>query len=54
MKLRARPEQPAVRRPPIAMLILPLLWLVYKRSPAWGAWLGAVLTVIGTMLILLD
>ncbi|HBN89118.1 MAG TPA: EamA family transporter, partial [Rheinheimera sp.] len=33
---------------------LPLLWLVYKRSPAWGAWLGAVLTVLGTMLILLD
>ncbi|MBZ9612187.1 DMT family transporter [Rheinheimera maricola] len=35
------------------VLVLPLLWLVYKRSPAWGAWLGAVLTVLGTVLILL-
>ena len=36
------------------VVVLPLLWLVYKRSPAWGAWLGAALTVLGTMLILLD
>ena len=35
------------------VLVLPLLWLVYKRSPAWGAWLGAALTVFGTVLILL-
>ncbi|WP_240220071.1 DMT family transporter [Rheinheimera hassiensis] len=35
------------------VLVLPLLWLIYKRSPATGAWLGAVLTVLGTMLILL-
>lgn len=35
------------------VLVLPLLWLVYKRSPATGAWLGAALTVLGTMLILL-
>ena len=35
------------------VVVLPLLWLVYKRSPAWGAWLGAVLTVAGTALILL-
>lgn len=34
------------------VLVLPLLWLVYKRSPATGAWLGAVLTTLGTMLIL--
>ncbi|QSX37426.1 DMT family transporter [Shewanella sedimentimangrovi] len=34
------------------VLVLPLLWLVYKRSPALGAWLGAILTVCGTMLIL--
>jgi drug/metabolite transporter (DMT)-like permease len=35
------------------VLVLPLLWLVYKRSPAFGAWLGAGLTVAGTMLILI-
>lgn len=35
------------------VLVLPLLWLVYKRSPAAGAWLGAGLTVLGTALILL-
>lgn len=35
------------------VIVLPLLWLVYKRSPAVGAWLGAALTVAGTVLILL-
>ena len=35
------------------VVVLPLLWLVYKRSPAPGAWLGAALTVLGTILILL-
>ncbi len=35
------------------VLVLPLLWLVYKRRPAAGAWLGAALTVGGTVLILL-
>lgn len=35
------------------VLVLPLLWLVYKRSPAAGAWLGALLTVLGTALILI-
>jgi drug/metabolite transporter (DMT)-like permease len=35
------------------VIVLPLLWLVYKRSPAWGAWLGAAMTVAGTVLILL-
>jgi drug/metabolite transporter (DMT)-like permease len=34
------------------VVVLPLLWLVYKRSPATGAWLGALLTVIGTVVIL--
>lgn len=34
------------------VLILPMLWLVYKRSPAWGAWVGALLTVVGTVLII--
>lgn len=34
------------------VLILPLLWLVYRRRPAAGAWWGAVLAVTGTALIL--
>jgi drug/metabolite transporter (DMT)-like permease len=34
------------------ILVLPLLWLQLKRAPAPGAWLGAVLTVLGTVLIL--
>ncbi|GAA3548325.1 DMT family transporter [Zobellella aerophila] len=33
------------------VLVLPLLWLVMKRRPANGAWLGALATVIGTVLI---
>lgn len=34
------------------IVVLPLLWLVYRRRPAWGAWVGAVLAVAGTALIL--
>lgn len=34
------------------VLILPLLWLVYRRRPALGAWVGASLAVLGTALIL--
>ena len=34
------------------ILILPLLWLVYRRRPAMGAWWGAALAVWGTVLIL--
>ena len=34
------------------VLILPLLWLVYRRRPALGAWAGASLAVIGAALIL--
>ncbi len=34
------------------ILVLPLLWLQLKRAPAPGAWLGAILTVMGTALIL--
>ncbi len=34
------------------VLVLPLLWLVYRRRPAMGAWMGAVLAVLGTALIL--
>jgi drug/metabolite transporter (DMT)-like permease len=35
------------------VLLLPLLWWVYRRRPAAGAWLGALLTVAGCALILL-
>ena len=34
------------------ILILPLLWWVYRRRPAWGAWVGAVLAVVGTALVM--
>jgi len=34
------------------VLILPLLWLRLGRPPAHGAWIGAALTVVGTVLIL--
>ena len=34
------------------VLILPLLWITTGKSPAWGAWSGALLTVIGTDLFL--
>lgn len=34
------------------VLLLPLLWLVYRRRPALGAWAGAVVAVTGTALIL--
>ena len=35
------------------VLVLPLLWWQLGRAPAWGAWLGAGLTVGGTGMILL-
>ena len=34
------------------ILLLPLLWAVYRRRPAWGAWGGAVMAVAGAALIL--
>jgi drug/metabolite transporter (DMT)-like permease len=34
------------------VLLLPLLWLVYRRRPALGAWLGSSMAVVGTALIL--
>ncbi|HEY9104666.1 DMT family transporter [Chitinimonas sp.] len=34
------------------VLVLPLLWWRLGRAPASGAWLGAGLTVLGTVLIL--
>lgn len=33
------------------VLVLPLLWLLTKSRPAYGAWLGAAITVLGTVLI---
>lgn len=34
------------------IVILPLLWLIYRRRPALGAWIGATLAIAGTALIL--
>nr|WP_284150498.1 EamA family transporter [Curvibacter sp. CHRR-16] len=34
------------------VMVLPLLWLVQGKPPARGAWVGAVLTVVGTVLVL--
>jgi drug/metabolite transporter (DMT)-like permease len=34
------------------IVILPLLWLIYRRRPALGAWIGASLAIAGTALIL--
>lgn len=34
------------------VLVLPLLWWRLGRAPAGGAWLGAVLTVLGTICVL--
>ena len=34
------------------ILLLPLLWAVYRRSPAWGAWGGALMAVLGSVMIL--
>ena len=35
------------------VLVLPLLWLTMKRIPPIGAWVGAVISVFGTAIILL-
>jgi len=34
------------------ILVLPLLWIFLRRPPAKGAWIGAIISVIGTALIL--
>ncbi|MEI7784159.1 MAG: DMT family transporter [Betaproteobacteria bacterium] len=34
------------------VLILPLLWLIYRRRPALGAWVGSAMAVLGTAIIL--
>ena len=36
-----------------ALFLLPLLWAVYRRRPAVGAWFGASLAVAGSALIFL-
>ena len=35
------------------VLILPVLWGLYRRRPAAGAWLGAVMAVTGSALLFL-
>ncbi len=34
------------------VLLLPLLWVIYRRRPALGAWVGSAMAVTGTALIL--
>jgi drug/metabolite transporter (DMT)-like permease len=34
------------------ILLLPLLWLIYRRRPALGAWVGSVMAIVGTAMIL--
>ena len=34
------------------VLVLPMLWWVYRRPPAWGAWVGAACAVGGTAMML--
>ena len=34
------------------VLLLPLLWIVYRRQPAAGAWWGGAMTVIGSAMIM--
>lgn len=34
------------------VLLLPLLWVIYRRRPALGAWVGSAMAVLGTALIL--
>jgi drug/metabolite transporter (DMT)-like permease len=34
------------------VLLLPLLWVVYRRQPAAGAWWGGAMTVAGSAMIM--
>lgn len=34
------------------VLLLPLLWAVYRRQPAVGAWWGGAMTVVGSAMIM--
>jgi len=38
----------------VPVLILPGLWITTKQRPAFGAWIGAILVVIGAALIVLS
>lgn len=38
----------------VPVLILPALWITTKQRPAFGAWIGAILVVIGASLIILN
>ena len=33
------------------VLVLPMLWIINRRPPTWGAWLGAALAVMGSALM---
>ena len=35
------------------IMTLPMLWLIFRHSPPAGAWFGALLTVVGTAVILM-
>jgi len=35
------------------VMLVPIIWLVSRERPAAGAWIGAILAVIGTVLIVL-
>ena len=34
------------------VMVLPLMWVYFRRAPATGAWAGALLTVAGTSMVL--
>ena len=34
------------------VILLPLLWIRLRQAPTFGAWVGALLTVAGTALLL--
>lgn len=35
------------------VLILPVLWIIYRRRPALGAWIGAAFAVVGAAILFL-
>lgn len=34
------------------VVMLPMIWITSKRAPAFGAWMGAVVVLVGTALVL--
>ena len=34
------------------VIMLPLLWIVTRRAPALGAWVGAILSIFGIALMM--